>query len=78
MKYYIGYPCSFALLIQYFPFIYLVISDMSSGDEDCEESDEVSDFEDTIKRPTKKKTSERSTRKAKTTSSFEGSKVGDN
>lgn len=43
--------------------------DMSSDDD---ESDEVSDFEDTLKHPAKKKTSDCSTKKVKTTSPAEG------
>ena len=58
--------------------LYLFILDMSSDadddddDGDDDESDEVSDFEDTLRRPAKKKTSDRSTKKVKTTSLAEG------
>ena len=55
------------------PFLYLVDSDESSGNEDFEESDdEGSDFEVTHKSPSRKKTSERSAIKVKTTQSVEG------
>ena len=44
----------------------------SDDDDDDDESDEVSDFEDTLRGPAKKKTSDRSTKKGKTTSLAEG------